>query len=274
MNQKLSKTAIISIDVETDWGGRLPASVETIRGVKVGLPQIFEILNQYQCPATLFINGEIVPYIQEELNIAIQKKFEIGSHGFTHRKMPELSKDEIIEELSKSKAILEEYTGQKIRGFRAPQARIPEGLYHYLKQTNYEYDSSVFAGKMPSRFNNQNVPFEPYLQDNIWEIPVNSLPLIPLPMGLLWIDLFQLSLIQLLSSVSPLPPIVQVYMHPFDFIPAYSVEDLSIPWGAKLWYTRQQGSALKTLNCLLYWLQQLGYTFKTAGDVINSYSML
>lgn len=263
------KIAIISIDVETDWGGRLPASAETVLGVKMGLPKIFEILNQYHAPATLFVSGEIIPYIQNELELSIHNQFEIASHGFTHCRMPELSGAEIVEELAKSKFVLEAATGQEILGFRAPQARIPEGLYSYLNQTGYRYDSSVFAGKMPTRFNNENVPNSPYLQENIWEIPVNSLPLIPLPMGLLWIDLFNLLLIRSLTAISPLPNFVQVYMHPFDFIPAYSVDTVSIPSGAKLWYTRRQGSALQTLNHLLSWLKKLGYTFVTAGELIR-----
>ncbi len=269
LNSSNRKTAIISIDVETDWGGRLPASADTVLGVKIGLPKIFEILNQYHCPATLFVSGEIVPYIQKELEISIQNQFEIASHGFTHRRMPELSAAEIQEELTQSKAVLEAATGQTVLGFRAPQARIPEGLYSYLKQSGYHYDSSVFAGKMPTRFHNENVPNSPYLLDNIWEIPVNSLPLIPLPMGLLWMDLFNLLFIKSLTTVSPLPNFIQVYMHPFDFIPAYSVDTVSIPVGAKLWYSRRQGSALQTLNHLLNWLQQLGYTFVTAGELIK-----
>ena len=269
MNLSNRKTAIISIDVETDWGGTLPPSAETVLGVKIGLPKIFEILNQYDCPATLFVSGEIVPYIQKELEISLQSQCEIASHGFTHRRMPELSASEIQEELAKSKVILEAVTGQKVLGFRAPQARIPDGLYSYLKQSGYSYDSSVFAGKMPTRFNNENVPPSPYILDNIWEIPVNSLPLIPLPMGLLWMDLFNLLLIKSLTTISPLPNFIQVYMHPFDFIPAYSVNGVSIPVGAKLWYSRRQGSALQTLNHFLNWLKQLGYTFVTAGELIK-----
>ncbi|NES85218.1 MAG: polysaccharide deacetylase family protein [Moorea sp. SIO2B7] len=261
--------AIVSIDVETDWGGRLPAAPENLLGVRVGLPAIFDILQRYGFPATLFVSGEIVPFITEELTQAIKNNYEIASHGFTHRRMPELSPTEINEELAKSKAILEDATGNSVRGFRAPQARIPSGIYTHLAYNGYVYDSSVFGGRMPTRFKNLDVPYQPYLQEGIWEIPVNQLPIIPFAMGLLWIDLFTVSLVKLAAKISQLPPLVHIYMHPFDVIPSYPVESVSIPFGAKLWYTRRHGSALRTLDNLLSWLQKLGYSFVTAGEMVN-----
>ncbi|MEB3885966.1 polysaccharide deacetylase family protein [Lyngbya sp. CCY1209] len=264
-----NRIAIASIDVEPDWGGRLPAQPEYLRGVRMGIPAIFEILQKYEIPATLFVNGESVPHISEALNLAVSAGYEIASHGFTHRRMPELSREEIREELSKSKAVLETATGQTVSGFRAPQARITDGLFAELKRAGYEYDSSVFGGKMPTRFDNREVSQLPHMREGIWEIPVNQLPLIPLPMGLLWVDLFNLSSIQLLTQFSPLPSLVHLYMHPFDFIPAYPVEGFAIPRGAKLWYTRRRGSALRTLEKAIAWLRLSGYSFVTAGELVK-----
>ena len=268
MPMQLDKpVAIVSIDVETDWGGRLTPSPENLQGVKVGLPAMFEILQSYGLPATLFVSGEIVPLIGEELTQAVKNGYEIASHGFTHRPMPKLSPAEIDRELAKSKAVLEDATGQQVRGFRAPQARIPQGLHSRLVHHGYLYDSSVFGGRMPTRFNNGDVPFQPYRIGDIWGIPVNQLPLIPLPMGLLWIDLFTLPAIQLAAQIARLPPLVHIYMHPFDVIPSYPVD--SVPLGAKLWYKRRRGSALQTLRNLLSLLQKRGYSFLSACEVVS-----
>lgn len=264
-----NRIAIASIDVEPDWGGRLPARPEYLQGVRVGLPAVFEILQKYDIPATLFVNGESVPHISEELNFAVYAGHEIASHGFTHRRMPELSREEIREELSQSKAVLENATGQTVSGFRAPQARIPDGLFADLKWAGYEYDSSIFGGKMPTRFDNRKASQLPHIREDIWEIPVNQLPLIPLPMGLLWVDLLGLHSIQFLTQFSPLPSLIHLYMHPFDFIPAYPVDGFAIPGGAKLWYTRRRGSALRTLEKAIAWLRQSGYSFVTAGELVR-----
>lgn len=264
-------TAIVSIDVETDWGGRLAPSLDNLRGVKEGLPAIFEILRSYQLPATLFVSGQIVPLITDELKQAVNNGCEIASHGFTHRRMPELSPVEIDEELIKSKAILEDATGMPVKGFRAPQARIPQGLHSKLVQHGYLYDSSVFGGKMPTRFQNFNVPSQVYRLGDIWEIPVNQLPLIPLPMGLLWIDLFNFTTFKLAAQITGLPPLVHIYTHPFDMIPAYPVD--SVPVGAKLWYTRRRGSALRTLSNLLNFLQKQGYCFVSAWELISRFCL-
>ncbi|MGK7876033.1 MAG: polysaccharide deacetylase family protein [Xenococcaceae cyanobacterium] len=317
--------AIVSIDVETDWGGRLAPSPENLQGVKVGLPAIFEILQSYGLPATLFVSGEIVPFITEELTQAVKSGYEIASHGFTHRRMPELSPVEIDEELAKSKVVLEDATAQQVRGFRAPQARMPQGLHSRLAHHGYIYDSSVFGGRMPTRFKNMDVSSQPYRLGDIWEIPVNQLPIIPLPMSLLWIDLFTLSTFKLAAQIAGWPPLVHIYMHPFDVIPSYPVDSyqirvnyplfegsrtrfaqrqkasasaatkskgkrqkggagekkdrklikgvldpdsVSVPIGAKLWYTRRRGSPLQTLNNLLSLLQKRGYSFFNVYELI------
>jgi|GEM_PF-2144368 len=265
-NQRL---ATISIDVETDWGGRLKAAPDTVRGVKVGLPQILTILENQEIRSTLFVSGETVPYITEQLQAAVQKGHEIASHGFTHRRLPDLSSTELDQELSQSKAILEAVTGIPVLGFRAPQARKPEDLDQRLATHGYAYDSSVFRGVFPTRFNNLDAPVLPYRQGNIWEIPVSQLPLIPLPMGLLWIDLFSVSVIKLGSRLSGLPPFIHIYMHPFDMIPAYPVEQM--PLGAKAWYARKPGAALQTLQRLLTLLKAYGYSFLPAGDVMKAF---
>lgn len=252
---------MVSVDVETDWGGRLAPCRENLQGVYQGLPHILTILEKQQIPATLFVTGEIAPLIKSELQNAVRLGCKIASHGYTHRHFPELSSGEIQRELADSKAILEDVSQQPIQGFRAPQARIPENLNDKLAKHGYFYDSSVFGGKMPTRFDNRRVSLVPYLWGEIWEIPVSQLPLFPLPWGLLWVDLLTLSSIKLASIWQPLPSFIHIYLHPFDLIPAYRVTD--VPWGAKLWYTRRPGSASQTLQKLLAFLQAHNYRFLT-----------
>jgi peptidoglycan/xylan/chitin deacetylase (PgdA/CDA1 family) len=265
-------TAIVSVDVETDWGGRLTPCRENLKGVDQGLPLILATLAKYQIKGTFFVSGQIVPLIKSQLSEIVTLGHEIASHSFTHRHLPTLSPEEIKQELGDSKAILEDTTQQSIQGFRAPQGRIPQGLAKELAQQGYLYDASVFGGKMPQRFDNRHIPLFPYLWEEIWEIPVNQLPVIPLPMGLLWIDLFTLNTIKLASKIQPLPPFVHLYLHPFDVIPSYRVSD--VPLGAKLWYTRRPGSAIKTLERVLGFLEYLGYRFITAQEAITKISIM
>lgn len=71
---------------------------------------------------------------------------EIGSHSYFHRDLRSLTKETFEEDLKKSIEILENISGKKILGFRAPYYSIKkenfwvfEILRKYLK-----YDSSVF----------------------------------------------------------------------------------------------------------------------------------
>jgi peptidoglycan/xylan/chitin deacetylase (PgdA/CDA1 family) len=262
-----SRTAIVSIDVETDWGGRLAPSEQHLRGVRDGLPAIQELLGRHGAPATWYVSGEIVPFIRSELREALSRGDELNSHAFTHRRLPELPDAELDDEISRSKAVLEDALGRPVHGFRAPQARIPEGLPRRLAGHGYRYDSSVFRGTMPTRFRNFDVPEQPYRQDDIWEVPVSKLPTFPQAMGLMWVDWYGLSTLRAAGKLSGWPELVHLYMHPFDVIPAYPMQ--GIPRGARLWYRRRPGSVLRTLDRLLSWLSAAGYRFATTNSIVK-----
>jgi peptidoglycan/xylan/chitin deacetylase (PgdA/CDA1 family) len=261
------RTALVSIDVETDWGGRLPPRREHLRGVHQGLPVIEAILARHDARATWYVNGQIVGLIGERLRAAVAAGHEIGSHAFTHRRLPELSAAELDHEIADSKAVLEDALGRAVAGFRAPQARIPGGLHRRLAEQGYGYDSSVFRGVMPTRFRNLDVPVQPYRQDGIWEVPVSKLPLLPHAMGLLWVDQYRPAALRAATAIAGWPRLVHLYLHPFDVIPAYAVDGM--PQGARLWYRRPPGRALRTLDRLLTLLSRAGFRFETTSDLID-----
>ena len=53
----MSKIAI-TVDVETDWGGRLKPTKNNMRGIFDGLSDILDLFNQYDILATFFISTE------------------------------------------------------------------------------------------------------------------------------------------------------------------------------------------------------------------------
>lgn len=265
--QMAARTALVSIDVETDWGGRLAPRRGHLRGVDAGLPAIAAILARHGAPATWYVNGQIVPLIGERLRAAVAAGHEIGSHAFTHRCLPELPAGELKREIADSKAVLEDAIGRPVAGFRAPQARIPNGLHRHLAEQGYGYDSSLFRGVMPTRFCNLGVPVQPYRQDGIWEVPVSKLPLLPHAMGLLWVDHYRLAGLRAAAAVAGWPELVHLYLHPFDVVPAYAVD--GIPRGARLWYRRPAGRALRTLDRLLGLLARAGFRFATTSELIG-----
>jgi polysaccharide deacetylase family protein (PEP-CTERM system associated) len=109
--------------------------------------RILDILDEYQIHGTFFILGWIAekcPSLVKNISI---KGHEIASHGFGHQRIYNQTRTEFRDDIRKSKAILEEITGGKIYGYRAPSYSISmDTLWAYdeLLEAGYLYDSSVF----------------------------------------------------------------------------------------------------------------------------------
>jgi len=67
---------------------------------------------------------------------------EIASHGYGHIINYELNRDEIYEDIKKSKELLESITGNKVVGYRAPNFSVTQDVIDALTTLGFEYDSS------------------------------------------------------------------------------------------------------------------------------------
>ncbi len=112
--------------------------------------KILNILKTFQTKATFFCLG----YIAEKnpkLIEAIQKDgHEIGTHGFAHQLVYDLTPDEFRKDLTKSVKILEQITGEKIIGYRAPYWTITKNSYWALDiiaDEGLKYDASIYPIK-------------------------------------------------------------------------------------------------------------------------------
>ena len=45
---------------------------------------------------------------------------KVASHGYNHGRTTEQSRDEFLDDVKRSKALLEELTGHEVTGYRAP----------------------------------------------------------------------------------------------------------------------------------------------------------
>jgi polysaccharide deacetylase family protein (PEP-CTERM system associated) len=112
--------------------------------------RLLSILEEYGTRATFFVLGwvaERYPFIVTEV---IRKGHEVASHGYQHTLMNKQSKEEFRSEVRRSKMLLEELTGEKIIGFRAPCFSVrPSTLWALgiLRKEGFLYDSSIFPIK-------------------------------------------------------------------------------------------------------------------------------
>jgi peptidoglycan/xylan/chitin deacetylase (PgdA/CDA1 family) len=84
------------------------------------IDRLLDICDRYSIRATWFVLGTVAerkPAILRKIHAA---GHEIASHGYGHRLVSSMSSDEFREDLRLSCMILENITGEKVLGFRAP----------------------------------------------------------------------------------------------------------------------------------------------------------
>ena len=150
MNKLNNHFLIFTVDVEDwfqvenlkqaikrdEWEGQKLRVIENTR-------KLLSILNNYRIKATFFVLGwiaEKVPHLIYEIH---KSGHEIASHGYGHELINNLSLQEFRNDLIKSKNILEEITGQKILGYRAPSFSITDWAIDILYEEGFRYDSSL-----------------------------------------------------------------------------------------------------------------------------------
>lgn len=247
------KRIAITIDVETDWGGRLSVGPGNCQGIEEGIPYLLHLLDELKIKATFFISGEVVTEYADIIHDIAEQGHEIASHGFEHNvNYSTMSKKEISEQISKSKKILEDEIGVTPIGFRAPQCRTNDDVYEALHELNFKYDSSMVRGILPTRYNNLSIPSKPFMKNNLLEIPISTMPYLKVPMGLLWINAMGFSAFRFLSERIKFADMIVFYLHPFDLVETKSKKDFGVV--INKWYNLRSNKVKYTLESLLkYW---------------------
>lgn len=122
------------------WSG-MPSRIEH------GVDSLLDLLARHETYATFFTLGWIADRHPAVVRRIADAGHEIASHGWWHRRIPELAREELRAELRDSRAILEDVSGRPVRGFRAPSFSLVPGTewaYDLLLETGYRYDSSIF----------------------------------------------------------------------------------------------------------------------------------
>jgi polysaccharide deacetylase family protein (PEP-CTERM system associated) len=148
---------ILSIDVE-DWfhilelPGAPALSAWSAKESRVigNLLTMLDILDRQEVKATLFVLGWIGEQYPGLIREAHARGHEIASHGYAHQLVCNMSPEEFFQDLTRAKGILEDLTGDGVKGFRAPGFSItPETPWAFeaMARAGYNYDSSLFPAR-------------------------------------------------------------------------------------------------------------------------------
>ncbi len=123
-----------------DWDGyesRIERPMDTI----------LEMLADRDVRATFFMLGWVARRRPGLVRRVSQAGHELASHGMSHRMVTELTREEFRAELTESRSLLQDLSGQPVEGYRAPTFSITPATswaVDVLAETGYRYDSSMF----------------------------------------------------------------------------------------------------------------------------------
>ena len=155
-----------------DWG-KFESRVE--RNVE----RLLELLAAHDVLGTFFVLGWVAEHHPQLVRRIHAAGHEIGSHSYWHRLIYRQTPEEFREDLIRSRDVLEETIGQKVRSFRAPSFSITrQSLWalDILAEEGFEFDSSVFP-VYHDRYGIADARRDPHLvktsAGSLWEFPLS-----------------------------------------------------------------------------------------------------
>jgi polysaccharide deacetylase family protein (PEP-CTERM system associated) len=124
----------------SEWE-RYPARVER------NVDALLAILADARVTGTFFVLGWVAARYPALVRRIASCGHEIGSHGMSHRMLTELTPEEALDEARTSRRLLEDLSGTRVEGFRAPTYslnRHTRWALDVLAEAGYSYDSSIF----------------------------------------------------------------------------------------------------------------------------------
>ena len=109
--------------------------------------RLLDLFEKHEVKATFFFLGWIAERHADLVRVVHESGHEVASHGYDHRQITTMSKEEFRRDLRRSKEILEGITGQKLLGYRAPSFSVTRATIwalEILSQEDFAYDSSIF----------------------------------------------------------------------------------------------------------------------------------
>ena len=137
-------------------------------GPLVGVTRLLDILEHHRIKSTFFVPGytaDRYPHVVKDIAAA---GHEIAHHGYHHVKPTDLTPAQQAEQIDKGSDILEQLTGQRPVGYRAPMWDLSWEMPSLLAERGFLYDSSLMDGDLPYQFDLPGVP-----DSRLMEIPIH-----------------------------------------------------------------------------------------------------
>ena len=213
-------SAFESVVARTDWE-KLPLRVE------MNTNRLLQLFDELKIKATFFTLGWVAERCPDLIKRIVNEGHELACHGYGHARATEQSRKEFHEDVVKAKQLLEDISGVKVHGYRAPSFSVNDTnrwVFDELREMEFLYSSSTY----PVKHDIYGVPHWPrfqYTLDNgLIEVPMTTLKIanktIPMSGGgyfrlyPYWFSRFLLQKFEASEKRSGM-----FYMHPWEIDP-------------------------------------------------------
>lgn len=112
--------------------------------------ELLDLLDEAGIKATCFFLGWVARKYPHLVKEAKNRGHEIASHGFRHELIFKQTPDEFKKDITDAKKLLEDMSGGRVLGYRAPEFSIKNDMdwaLDAIRESGYGYDTSLFPAK-------------------------------------------------------------------------------------------------------------------------------
>ena len=180
---------ILSVDVE-EWfhpealQQSFPVEIwnEQESRVERNVQYLLDLFEEKKATATFFILGWVAEQHPALIRKIADSGHEIASHGYSHSMVTKMTPEIFRKDIERSIKVLEDASGQKILGFRAPTFSIVKKTYwawEIMLELGLKYDSSVYP-IWHDRYGVPDAPRSPYVAfekngNSLIEFPMSTI---------------------------------------------------------------------------------------------------
>ena len=145
--------------------------------VERNVERILHMLEEHKTQATFFTLGWIAERYPRLVQRIVDGGHELASHGYGHERASDLTEAAFFADIDSAKKLLEDLSGQEIKGYRAPSFSIGTGnlwAFDCLERAGYRYSSSIY----PIKHDHYGMPDSPrfahQIRTGLIEVPVTT----------------------------------------------------------------------------------------------------
>jgi polysaccharide deacetylase family protein (PEP-CTERM system associated) len=122
--------------------------------------RLLDLFDEFGVRVTCFVLGWVADRHPQVVKAITARGHEVASHGYWHQLVYDLTPEAFRDDVRRSRALLQDLSGQRVDGYRAPSFSITRRslwALDVLVEEGYTYDASIF----PVRHDRYGIPDAP-----------------------------------------------------------------------------------------------------------------